>query len=208
MAFIASNSDTAIAPKNNGAWNLPLSTSIQHLDPARRPIPVSNDLQWSSIQSLSSIPPVEWFVRNRTQYSLKLVCPYKFSVSPSPGRGVFKMITNSLRHYSETPSFSFDSNSFVESSLALPTEGHYNFATHYSSVKVGSMTLLVIRGCGLGSCSIEISWIASTFKAAQPKSVERLHTYTLILIEVLRSLKLSLSVRLSKTSTECCTVGS
>ena len=132
-------------PEKQRSLDLPLSTSTQHLDPARRPFPVSNDLQWSSTQYPSSIPAVEWFVRNHTQ-SLKLVCPYKFGASPSPGRGVFKMITNSLRHYSEAPSFSFYSNSFVESSLTLPTEGHYNFATHYSSVNIGSMTLLVIKG--------------------------------------------------------------
>ena len=76
-----------------------LEPSSQHLDPARRPVPVSNDLRWSSTQSLSSIPVIYWFVLNRTQ-SLKLVRPYKFGASPSPGWAVFKVITNSDRCYS------------------------------------------------------------------------------------------------------------
>ena len=44
---------------------------------------------------------------------------------------------------------------------------------HYSSPKIGAMSFLVIRSCGLQLCSIETSWIASTFIAAQLKSAER-----------------------------------
>ena len=78
--------------------------------------------------------------------------------------------------------------------------------THYSSAKIGAMSLLVIRGYGLQSYSIEILLIASTFIAAQLKSVECAHTSALVSIKMLRYLYASLSVCLSKTEAECCTV--